>query len=422
MYLIFDTETTGLPDNYSAPLSDFDNWPRCVQLAWQVHDETGKLISNGNYIVKPDGFTIPFNSEKIHGISTERAHEEGIPLTDVMDAFEKDVESTTFIIGHNLEFDLNIMGSEYLRMERENLLTEKIHIDTKDDATEYCAIPGGRGRYKWPTLSELHDKLFDVGFEEAHNAAADVDATARAFLELVRIGVIQPTFPAEPGAIPPNPAKLIDPDQYMPKVEDLRKRGITGDEEETSSIIDLPQDQTGPQVKSAFVHLHNHSKYSVLHAASGVKDLVKKAKEDGMPAVALTDLGNMYGVFHFVKAAKAAGIKPIIGLEAYFVEDRHEKKFTRDRKDKRLRQVFLAKNREGYENLAEMCSLGFVEGYYYKFPRIDRELVQKYRKGLIATTGGIGGEVPDLILNRGEEVAEEATEEASADDHEGHDH
>ncbi|MDZ7719684.1 MAG: DNA polymerase III subunit alpha [Balneolaceae bacterium] len=408
MYLIFDTETTGLPDNYSAPLTDFDNWPRCVQLAWQVHDETGKLISKGNYIVKPDGFTIPFNSEKIHGISTGRAEKEGIPLADVMDAFDEDVENSTFIVGHNLEFDLNIMGSEYLRMERENPLTEKIHIDTKDDATEYCAIPGGRGRYKWPTLSELHDKLFDIGFEEAHNAAADVDATARAFLELVRIGVIQPTFPAEPGSIPPNPSKLIDPNHYMPKVEDLKRRGVTGEEEEASSIIDLQQDQTGPQVDSAFVHLHNHSKYSVLQAASGVKDLVKKAKEDGMPAVALTDLGNMYGVFHFVKAAKAAGIKPIIGLEAYFVEDRHEKKFTRDRKDKRFRQVFLAKDREGYENLAEMCSLGFIEGYYYKFPRIDRELVQKYRKGLIATTGGIGGEVPDLILNRGEEVAEEA--------------
>ncbi|MDX1640371.1 MAG: 3'-5' exonuclease, partial [Balneolaceae bacterium] len=174
MYLIFDTETTGLPDNYSAPLTDFDNWPRCVQLAWQLHDETGKLISKGNYIVKPDGFTIPFNSEKIHGISTERAEKEGVPLSDVMDAFDKDVEKCTFVIGHNLEFDLNIMGSEYLRMERENPLVDKIHIDTKDDATEFCAIPGGRGKYKWPTLSELHDKLFEIGFEEAHNAAADV--------------------------------------------------------------------------------------------------------------------------------------------------------------------------------------------------------------------------------------------------------
>ncbi len=409
MYLIFDTETTGLPRNYSAPLTDFDNWPRCVQLAWQVHDETGKLISRGDYIVKPDGFTIPFNSEKVHGISTERANREGIPLNDVLDKFNKDVQKAFFVIGHNLEFDLSIMGAEYLRMESANPLKKKVSIDTKDESTEFCALPGGRGRYKWPTLAELHEKLFQVGFEEAHNAAADVDATARAFLELVRIGVIQPQLPVEPGAVRGNPADLIDPSHYMPKVENLRKRGVTGETEEKPDSVGLPVngDKTA-EVDSAFVHLHNHSKYSVLQAASGVKDLVQKAREDGMPAVALTDLGNMFGTFHFMNAAISAGIKPILGLEAYFVEDRHQKRFTRDHKDKRYQQVFLAKNMDGYRNLAEMCSLGFVEGYYYKFPRIDRELVEKYRKGLIATTGGILGEVPDLILNRGEAEAEEA--------------
>jgi DNA polymerase-3 subunit alpha len=408
MYLIFDTETTGLPQNYSAPLTDFDNWPRCVQLAWQVHDVTGKLISSGDYIVKPDGFTIPFNSEKVHGISTERAHEEGIPLNEVMDIFNRELEKCTFVIGHNLEFDLNIMGSEYLRMERENPLTKKVSIDTKDESTEFCAIPGGRGRYKWPTLAELHDKLFEIGFEEAHNAAADVDATARAFLELIRIGVIRPNHPQDPAQSPANPAQKIDESHYMPKVEELRRRGVTGEEDDQSSAIDLPKEAAGEKVDSLFTHLHNHSKFSVLQAASGMKDLVKKAKEDGMPAVALTDLGNMYGTFHFTKAAYAEGLKPIIGLEAYFVEDRHQKKFTRDHKDKRYQQVFLAKNMQGYRNLAEMCSLGFIEGYYYKFPRIDRELVEKYREGLIATTGGLLGEIPDLILNRGEEVAEEA--------------
>src|SRR5690625_1253548 len=101
MYLIFDTETTGLPDNYSAPRSDTDNWPRCVQLAWQVHDLKGNLLSSGDFIIRPDGFTIPFNSEKIHGISTERALEEGVPLSEVMDVFGRDVEKSTFVIGHN---------------------------------------------------------------------------------------------------------------------------------------------------------------------------------------------------------------------------------------------------------------------------------------------------------------------------------
>lgn len=408
MYLIFDTETTGLPNNYSAPRSDTDNWPRCVQLAWQVHDLKGKLLSSGDYIIRPDGFTIPYNSEKIHGISTERALKEGIPLSEVMDIFNRDVEKSTFIIGHNLEFDLNIMGAEYIRENRENPLDQKTPIDTKDESTEYCAIPGGRGRYKWPTLAELHDKLFQVGFEEAHNAAADVDATARAFLELVRLGVIQPMLPTDGDLIGVVPAKEVDPSGYMPKVEELRARGVTGGEDEVASQIKLPGQHDAVTVDANFVHLHNHSKFSVLQAASGVKDLAAKAKADGMPAVALTDLGNMYGAFHFVNACESAGVKPIIGLEAYFVEDRHMKRFTRDHKDKRYQQVFLAKNRQGYLNLAEMSSLGFIEGYYYKFPRIDRELITKHREGLIATTGGLSGEVPDLILNRGEEEAEEA--------------
>jgi len=408
MYLIFDTETTGLPQNYSAPLSDFDNWPRCVQLAWQLHDHTGKVVSKGDYIVKPDGFTIPFNSEKVHGISTEMAEQEGLPLEEVMDAFDKDLKRCTFVVGHNLEFDMNIMGSEYLRMERENPLTEKHQIDTKDESTEYCALPGGRGRYKWPTLAELHDKLFDVGFEEAHNAAADVDATARAFLELVRLGVIDIQLPQDLELNLKPASEWINPDHYMPKVEELRQKGVSSEEVQKSTEIDLPGEPAAEKIETDFSHLHCHSKYSVLQAASDVKELIQKAKKDNMPAVALTDLGNMYGIFSFVQQANAAGIKPIIGCELYFVEDRHQKKFTRDNKDKRYQQVFYAKNREGYQNLAELCSLGFIEGYYYKFPRVDRELVKKYRPGLITTTGGLRGEVPDLILNRGEEQAEEA--------------
>ncbi|MEX0661872.1 MAG: DNA polymerase III subunit alpha [Balneolaceae bacterium] len=408
MYLIFDTETTGLPQNYSAPLSDFDNWPRCVQLAWQLHDHTGKLVSSGDYIVRPDGFTIPFNSEKVHGISTEMAQEQGVPLEEVMDAFAKDINRTTFVVGHNLEFDLNIMGSEYLRMERDNPLDQKVAIDTKDESTEYCALPGGRGRFKWPTLAELHHKLFEIGFEEAHNAAADVDATARAFLELVRRGVIHPQLPQDLELNTKPPKEWIDPDHYMPKVEDLKSRGVDGESKEKAATIDLPKETAKAKIDSTFTHLHTHSKYSVLQAAAGIKELIQKAKKDGMPAVALTDLGNMYGTFSFVQAAHDAGIKPIIGCECYFVEDRLKKKFTKDNKDKRYRQVFLSKNRKGYENLAELCSLGFIEGYYYKFPRIDRELVEKYKEGLIATSGGLGGEVPDMILNRGEEFAEEA--------------
>ena len=80
MFLIFDTETTGLPKNYNAPLTDFDNWPRMVQLAWQLHDDTGHPIDVQNYIVKPEGYVIPYSAEKIHGISTEKATTDGHDL------------------------------------------------------------------------------------------------------------------------------------------------------------------------------------------------------------------------------------------------------------------------------------------------------------------------------------------------------
>src|SRR5690554_1321198 len=105
MYLIFDTETTGLPRNFAAPITDLDNWPRLVQLAWQRHDETGKLISSGNYIIRPEGFTIPFNSEKIHGISTQRAQEEGEDLSLVLKKFRDEIAKAQFLIGHNVGFD-----------------------------------------------------------------------------------------------------------------------------------------------------------------------------------------------------------------------------------------------------------------------------------------------------------------------------
>ncbi|MEX2586254.1 MAG: DNA polymerase III subunit alpha [Balneolaceae bacterium] len=409
MYLIFDTETTGLPRDFSAPLTDFDNWPRCVQLAWQLRDHTGKKLSEGDYIIRPDGFTIPFNAEKVHGISTERAEQEGVDLQVAMGAFEKDLKEARFVIGHNLDFDLNIMGSEYLRLGRENILSDKVPIDTKDDATEYCKLPGGRGRYKWPTLSELHQKLFGVDFEEAHNAAADVDATVRSFLELVRLEVIRIQLPPEESGLNQPASEYIDASHYRDQVDRLKNRRSEseGSDEKEAAILP-PVDAVGRDVTTPFTHLHVHSQYSVLQGTASVNDLVNMAKEDGMPAVALTDLGNMYGVFKFVEEAHKEGIKPIIGSECYVVEDRHKKKFTRDHRDRRYQQIFLAKNMEGYQNLSELCSLGFIEGYYYKFPRVDRELIQRYRPGLIVTTGGLRGEVPDLILNRGEEAAEEA--------------
>jgi DNA polymerase III subunit alpha len=158
-----------------------------------------------------------------------------------------------------------------------------------------------------------------------------------------------------------------------------------------------------------FCHLHSHTQYSLLDGASDIKGLMKKAKADGQTAVAITDHGNMFGVFKFVKEAKAQGIKPIVGCEFYLTEDRWIKSFEKSRgqKDTRYHQLLLAKNKKGYENLTKLCSLGFTEGLYGKYPRIDKSLIEKYHEGLIATSCCIGAEVPQTIISGNIELAEE---------------
>ena len=155
-----------------------------------------------------------------------------------------------------------------------------------------------------------------------------------------------------------------------------------------------------------FSHLHNHSQFSLLDGASKISSMFKKAKADNMPAVAITDHGNMFGAFQFVAEAGKHGVKPIVGCEFYLVENRHKQSFTKEQKDKRYHQLFLAKNAEGYQNLVKLCSLGFMEGMYSKYPRIDKELVLKYHKGLIATTCCLGASVPQAIVRSGEDEAE----------------
>src|SRR5690554_7659193 len=125
MYLIFDTETTGLPRNFKAPVSDTDNWPRCIQIAWQLHDETGALIEHQDYLIKPEGYNIPFDAERIHGISTELALKEGVDLDLVLERFNIALSKAKFVVGHNVSFDLNVMGCEFHRQSLPTDLNEK---------------------------------------------------------------------------------------------------------------------------------------------------------------------------------------------------------------------------------------------------------------------------------------------------------
>lgn len=399
MILIYDTETTGLPRDWNAPITDGDNWPRLVQLAWQLHDETGKLLSRGNHVVCPDGFTIPFNSTKIHGITTEHAQNEGAPLAEVMEAFMADAVKATYVMGHNIGFDVNVAGAELVRLGLDPAaLTDIALIDSKDEGTAYCAIPGGRGgKFKWPTLTELHQKLFGEGFGDAHDAAYDVSATARCFFEMVRIGVIsRPEFVAPKEVVYEAPAlekaNFAEADAAGTPPQEAPSGKTPASTAESAALAEVP-----------FSHLHVHSQFSVLQAVSSIGELVSAAKTMGMPAMAVTDHGNMMGAFQFVRACNKEGIKPIVGAELNVCRDMHDK----SQKDDGYPTVFLAKNKNGYHNLAKLASKAYTEGFYY-VPRIDRALVETFKEDLMVLTGGLFGEVPSLILNVGEAQAEEA--------------
>jgi DNA polymerase III epsilon subunit-like protein len=193
-FLFFDTETTGLPANYSLPASYTYNWPRAVSLSWALFDSQRKLISQNDHIIKPDGWHIPAAATAIHGISQEQAEREGVPIGYALATFLEDLYYCEFLVAHNMDFDLKIVEAEFIRVmgiwpgknpERK--------ICTMKMSTQFCKLPQKSGRgagYKWPKLEELHKALFSQGFEGAHNSLVDVLACARCFFALVDRGII----------------------------------------------------------------------------------------------------------------------------------------------------------------------------------------------------------------------------------------
>ena len=410
MYLIFDTETTGLPRNWNAPLSDSDNWPRCVQIAWQLHALDGRMISHDDFIITPDGFDIPFESEKVHGISTALARRDGVDIKTVVESFLAIVDRADFLVGHNLKFDLNIMGAELLRLGKENILVEKTNLDTcTEDTALLCELPGGRGgKFKLPTLSELYVFLFQDSFEEAHNATADVEATARVFVELIR----QNKF---------NQTELQQSTQAVKKsypnivpLAGLKHRNL---HKETAALISPQKPEvSGEEIQVdtlPFCHLHTHTQFSVLQSTISIPKLVQEAASMNMSAVAITDIGNLMGAFHFVKAVnkhnksleESTGnpIKPIIGITLNVCVNHLD----RSHRDDGFQIVLIAKNKNGYHNLAKLTSIAHTKGFYY-VPRVDRELILNHKEDIIVLTGNLYGEVPYKVLNTGAQQAEDS--------------
>jgi len=189
VYLFFDTETTGLPKNWKAPVQNVDNWPRMIQIAWLVYDKSGNRLDEQGFIIKPEGFSIPEDATKVHGISTKKAMNEGRDLSFVLRLFAKQIDRAELLIAHNISFDEKIVGAEFIRKQIPNKLFQTKKMCTMKKSTNYCQIPGPYG-YKWPKLSELHIELFGEDFEEAHDASVDINATAKCFWEMRELGII----------------------------------------------------------------------------------------------------------------------------------------------------------------------------------------------------------------------------------------
>ncbi len=458
MFLIFDTETTGLPKNWKAPLTDTDNWPRMVQLAWQMHDAKGNFIEAKNHVVYPDGYTIPDDVVRVHGITTEKAQELGVPLKDVLADFMSDVAKSRFIVGHNVNFDINIVGCELIRMSMPELLSGHPLVDTMEGSKRFCDLRKN-GLLKNPTLTELHIKLFGVRFEEAHNAAADVEATSRCFLELIRVGglshsegegdtaqlkstmeILQFSSAEYEAFLKNNPTTI--------QAVGIKYEAFKADVFESFSLEEFEKKIHKAAAENdeiyPFVHLHVHSQYSILDGLNKTAAIAEKAFADGQPAVALTDHGNMFGAKEFHIACKNArknvlaakigaaiaskgsqitkeeeaeiqarieaqfpskSVKPILGIEAYCARKGHLIKD--DKADSSgYHLILLAKNEVGYTNLLKLTSIANTEGFYYK-PRIDKELLAQYHEGIIVSSACLGGEISQHIMNGNVDEARE---------------
>jgi DNA polymerase-3 subunit alpha len=423
MYLVFDTETTGLPQNFNAPLTDSDNWPRMVQIAWQLHDDEGNLLENQDYLIKPEDFDIPFNASRIHGISTKMAMDEGRDLQEVLVEFSEVIKKSKIGVGHNIIFDYNIVGAEFLRKDLENSLEKLQSADTMILGTDYCKLGSGRnGKWKSPKLTELFEILFKEKFDEAHNAAADVNATAQIFFEMMRLNIIS----LDDLKITEEVFQKFQSQHSSPiKPFDIvirRQVAANKNRKNKTDFGDTDEIEIGD-----YFNFHNHSIYSSLQASSSILDLISKASKNNFPAVGLVDLGNLMGAFKFVTEVEKYNksledqlteenigkenipkkLIPILGCEFYISDRPEQKQFTKDDPDRRTNMVLLAKNFNGYKNLTKLSSMGFVNGFYFGVPRISREMISEYKEDLIAVTSSLNGDIPDTILNFGEQKGEE---------------
>lgn len=207
-YLFFDTETCGTPKNYKSKMTDVDNWPRVIQLAWVVANDVAEIQESHVHLIKPDGWEVPtveywlrkgLSPEmaakegkfwKDNGYTQENNEADGLPMTQVLDMFTASLSVSDTMVAHNMNFDYNVLGAELIRYGVHT--GRKLNrLCTMQSSIDFCRLPSKfHGQYKFPRLEELHMKLFNESFENAHDALADVQACMRCFFELRSLGLI----------------------------------------------------------------------------------------------------------------------------------------------------------------------------------------------------------------------------------------
>jgi DNA polymerase-3 subunit alpha len=378
MYIVFDTETTGKAKNFSAPVEDFNNWPRMVQIAWKCFDRNGVETDSQNLIIKPQGFRIPDEAIAIHRITNERAKEEGILLRNALEKFKEAVNNATYLIAHNIKFDENVVGCELLREGMHNYIQDINHVDTMEMTTEFVGIPNTRGPgFKYPTQTELHEKLFGKGFEDAHDALADVTALSRIFFELQKRGVIG-----------------------FKEVEEVVTTESLSEFAQSSVSTTQVSDESLPMAP-----LGLHTFHSILEGAGSVKDYIKLAKSYGHTALAITDNSTLSGTFSFYQTCKSEGIKPVFGIEILLNDNIGEFEDKSLEGDNFRMKIFI-KNKTGYSNLNKLLYLANTEGYFKKEGRIKTEWLLSNKEGLIVSASGLESKLASLCL-RGREIEAE---------------
>ena len=192
--LFFDTETNGLPGNYKLGYTATSNWPRLIQLGWIITDELGNVLKRKSQLIYPQSFTIDAEVTRLTGITTAEAQRNGVCLQDILPEFMADVESVSLLVGHNVDFDMHIIGCELYRQGMDyRPLVSKPTVCTMVRSTDFCALPSKSkfySGYKYPTLTELYTKLFGHTFSGAHDALSDITATKDCYFELLRRGII----------------------------------------------------------------------------------------------------------------------------------------------------------------------------------------------------------------------------------------